>query len=119
MTPQEFKAWFDGYTENISKTPTQKQWKRIQERVGEIDGVPVTEQIFIDRYWYTYWPNYVTPTIAPLSPYSITTTNGEMIWLSETGTSNSLKGPVTSGYSHVEGYDSLNAMHALGQAEAQ
>ena len=67
MTLTEFKAWFDGYTENIPKQPTQKQWKRLQERVGEIDGKPITEQVYVDRYWpYTWWyPTYPGLTIAP------------------------------------------------------
>ena len=37
MTLSEFKAWFGGFTENITKLPTQKQWARIQARVKEID----------------------------------------------------------------------------------
>ena len=55
MTPREFKAWFDGFTEAFSdKVPTVKQWARIKERVGEIDGNPVTERVFVDRYWPPY-----------------------------------------------------------------
>lgn len=57
MTLTEFKAWFEGYTENITKQPTQKQWARIQERVGEIDGEATTRTVFIDRY-RDYWPDY-------------------------------------------------------------
>lgn len=67
MTPREFKAWFDGFTEAMSGTPTKDQWKRIKAKVAEIDGEPITEKIFIDRYWprypYYYWtpnnPNWV------------------------------------------------------------
>ncbi len=36
MTTSEFKAWFEGYTENIAKVPTQKQWARIKVRVLEL-----------------------------------------------------------------------------------
>ena len=56
MNPREFKAWFEGYTENIEDLPTLKQWKRIQSRVKEIDGSsPTTVHHFHDYYW----PNYV------------------------------------------------------------
>ncbi len=36
MTPIEFKAWFEGFTEAMDKLPTAKQWARIKERVSEI-----------------------------------------------------------------------------------
>lgn len=39
MTTQEFKAWFEGFTECIEGTPSKKQWERIKNRVAEIDGV--------------------------------------------------------------------------------
>lgn len=64
MTPSEFKAWFDGFTEAFgTKMPTKAQWTRIKERVGEIDGQPVTEKVFVDRwypYFYRQWPTWVT-----------------------------------------------------------
>ena len=67
MTPQEFKAWFDGFTEQMEKAPTAKQWERIKERVKEIDGTPVTERVFIDRYWQYY------PYSLPRYPHTIYT----------------------------------------------
>ena len=52
MTLAEFKAWFEGFTESMEGQPTAKQWKRIKERVAQIDGVAVTrEVIYRDRYW--------------------------------------------------------------------
>lgn len=51
MTLGEFKAWFEGFTECIDKQPTQKQWKRICQRVGEIDEIPTRWPVFIERYW--------------------------------------------------------------------
>lgn len=61
MTLQEFKAWFEGFTENMKGVPTQKQWARIQERVGQIDGIALTKEV-IYRYWPTYSsiPGYTT-----------------------------------------------------------
>lgn len=50
MTLSEFKAWFEGFTENIDGTPSKKQWERIQARVAEIDGKVVTREIIRDRY---------------------------------------------------------------------
>ncbi len=64
MTMQEFKAWFEGFTESMSGPPNKKQWERIKERVGQIDGVATTQRIFIDRYWPTY-----IPTVYPHYPY--------------------------------------------------
>ncbi len=51
MTPQEFKAWFDGFTEAMQGLPNESQWKKIQERVGQIDGKPVSYPVYVDRYW--------------------------------------------------------------------
>src|SRR4051812_5618302 len=56
MTPNEFKAWFDGFTEAFDRVPTKAQWARVKERVAEIDGKSVTERIYLDRYWPTYPP---------------------------------------------------------------
>ncbi len=57
MTLTEFKAWFDGYTENLEGAPNGKQWKRIKEQVGKIDGTPITYPVYVERYvrpWYPY-----------------------------------------------------------------
>jgi hypothetical protein len=50
MTPSEFKAWFDGFTEALDGVPSKDQWSRIKARVAEIDGRPVTERVYVDRY---------------------------------------------------------------------
>lgn len=59
-TTSEFKAWFAGFTEFMPGAPTEKQWARIKERVAEIDGKPVTQTVFVDRYVerYPYWRPY-------------------------------------------------------------
>lgn len=56
MTINEFKAWFDGFSEGIKKAPTPKQWERIQERVGEIDGAAPT--VIYDYPYRPWWPNW-------------------------------------------------------------
>ncbi len=63
MTTSEFKAWFEGYTENISKVPTQKQWARINERVLELtkDDEKTCTVYRDDRRSYPYrpwWPDW-------------------------------------------------------------
>ena len=58
MTPQEFKAWFDGFTEALEGTPNEKQWDRIKARVAEINGVSITYPVYIDRYYPSYPPRY-------------------------------------------------------------
>ncbi len=62
MTPQEFKAWFDGYAESIAKQPTQKQWKRIQEMAGDVS---IEMVVYPPRLHGPIAPDYVSPTIAP------------------------------------------------------
>jgi hypothetical protein len=64
MTPNEFKAWFDGFTEAFTGCPTKAQWTRIKARVAEIDGKPVTHTVYLDRYLpsvpaHPYW-RYLT-----------------------------------------------------------
>lgn len=36
MTPQEFKAWFEGFTEAMEGPPTAAQWDRIQQKVKSL-----------------------------------------------------------------------------------
>jgi hypothetical protein len=115
MTPSEFKAWFDGFTENMDYVPTEEQWKRIKARVAEIDGKPVTEKVFVDRYlpyvypWYVHLPSTV---VTPVQPYVISTPT----WVS---------GTYTCGVEAGQGpnmntvlFSSTTAMNALGAAEA-
>ena len=115
MTPQEFKAWFDGFTENVDKQPTQKQWARIKERVAEIDGKPVTERVYVDRYvnyppvWYGYRPaNY---------PGFITCNNTTGVSTSEVKLSSSN----SVGLNNVVAvaWNSEDAMFSLGKHEAE
>lgn len=107
MTQAEFKAWFDGFTENIEKAPSLKQWARIKERVGEIDGKTVTERVYIDRYWPSYdyhsWRPYYTGAIAGLSLASGGITSG----------TTTLQASAQNGQ-----FSSTNAMYALGTADA-
>jgi hypothetical protein len=101
MTLSEFKAWFEGFTESIEgkSAPTQKQWAKIKEKVAQIDGAPVTQTIYLDRWGRPHYWDY-------LRPY----------WVSTSGWATSSGGHATGG--SAAGFDSHAAMHALGRAEA-
>lgn len=61
MNTQEFKAWFEGFTESMSGPPSKKAWARIKERVAEIQpGVSVSTSypVFIERYYPYYTPTF-------------------------------------------------------------
>lgn len=69
MTLAEFKAWFEGFTEDMDGQPNAKQWTRIKARVAQIDGVAITrEVVYRDRYW----PSYVKHTWIDNLPYTAT-----------------------------------------------
>lgn len=58
MNLAEFKAWFEGYTEDLKDAPSNKQWERIKARVAEIDGKAITQTVYLDRYVRPYWRDY-------------------------------------------------------------
>jgi hypothetical protein len=97
MNLAEFKAWFEGFTEDMDGAPNAKQWRRIKARVKEIDGTAVTERIYFDRYW---------PTVRPY-------------WHEWYGASYTSYG-TNSGLSAQGGsFTSSDAMAALGKADYQ
>ena len=100
MTLQEFKAWFEGFTEAMDDTPTPKQWKRIKARVGEINGTAIT---------YAYWPYYVQ------SYPSYPTTTGHTVTISRSSTAAS---SVQSYHGATQTFDSHTAMYALGKSDS-
>lgn len=57
MTLSEFKAWFEGFTENINGQPNKKQWERICKRVKQIekDQTPIIIERHIRPYWDRVW----------------------------------------------------------------
>jgi hypothetical protein len=65
MTPKEFKAWFEGFTEAMEGMPTEAQWTKVKARVAQIDGNPTSYPVYVDRYWQRprpYWesPHWIT-----------------------------------------------------------
>lgn len=115
MTPKEFKAWFDGFTEALEGTPSVKQWARIKERVAEIDGTPTTYPVYISGYWRPY-RRY-------LDDYSIYFTSSNSTGLRTT--SGGAGDPVASAYYTAPAedltpkFDSNHAMYALGKADVE
>ena len=116
MTPREFKAWFDGFTEAFTGCPTKAQWARIKERVAEIDGNPVTERVYIDRYWaslslnpYYGYPHFYTGTASGLSGLA-GNLNGNAHQHGMSG---------NAALQQYQNFQSLTAMNALGRADAQ
>lgn len=57
MTLSEFKAWLEGFSEGIETAPTEKQFEKIKAKVAEINSVPVTREVFVERY-RDIWPRY-------------------------------------------------------------
>jgi hypothetical protein len=107
MTPLEFKAWFDGFTEAFEgRVPTKAQWKRVQERVMEIDGMAVTHKVYVDRYWPTYWSNPGVLT-TPAGPFRY----GIQPCSSDAQLYNAVVSDTSS-------FNSLTAMNNLGRADA-
>lgn len=113
MTPQEFKSWFEGFTEAMSGVPTKAQWARVKDRVGEIDGKAVTERVYVDRYIHRYWPTWTTFTatgdVIPCDHHSVYYSNLQN--LQGVGSANS------AGVGSAS-FNGLTAMNALGRAEA-
>lgn len=54
MTLDEFKAWFDGFTEDMHGTPNTKQWTRIKARIAEINSTVTTKEIYINKWVNPY-----------------------------------------------------------------
>jgi len=117
MTPQEFKAWFDGFTEAFSGCPTKAQWTRIKERVAEIDGKPVTERVYVDRYW----PSYIPYNGWPHTTGGLYWTNSVAVAQNTTGTQTPAgqAAAASSCYQVNTSYNSLDAMADLGRADAK
>lgn len=97
MKLNEFKAWFEGYTESMDGTPSKKQWERIKEQVKDVDGVAVSYPVYIDRYVKPYWSG---PWYSNNLAYCGTSSN-----------TNTLS-------SNTVAFNGANAMYAAGKAEA-
>lgn len=41
MTPDQFKAWFEGFCEAIDQAPTPEQWAKIKAKVADLREKPL------------------------------------------------------------------------------
>jgi hypothetical protein len=118
MTPSEFKAWFDGFTEAFEgRIPTKAQWGRIKDRVAEIDGKAVTERVYVDRYYPAYVKTYPV-----YSPTWTTTTCRAVGASSSTSYSLAAQGSnlLCNGNANLaKAFNSSQAMAELGRAEGK
>jgi hypothetical protein len=74
MTLSEFKAWFEGFTENLDGPPNKKQWERIQKRVKQIrsDPSPVVVEKWLRPYYDRVWCSTGTGDVSPKFPSTCT-----------------------------------------------
>lgn len=135
MTESEFKQWFTGFVEGIEgKTPSAKQWAKIQERVSEITGTPIVQNVFYERYW---WPYYNGPYYSVCGQNSMLLSGtarseegahnamslassgaGQMLAEAKSAAENmSAWGGDVLSYEPI--FDANDAMYALGRADAQ
>ena len=115
MTPKEFKAWFDGFTECMDSTPNEKQWKRIKERVAEIDGRETTVEIYRDRY-YGAWPRRYYGRDDYQIWFGNATCNAAASPATLTGAARPNLAAMGVG---LASWNSAHAMFALGKADAE
>ena len=120
MNLQEFKAWFEGFTENLDGTPTAKQWKRIQEKIGKIvDAPPVPVHVFHDHY-YKPWARWYGPIYSTnAQAYGLSLTCGavgQQLNVGAVGQNSVMY--AASDASITETFDSGTAFKQLGRAEA-
>lgn len=110
MKVEEFKAWFEGYTEDMIGTPSITQWEKIKKKVSEIDGTSVNT-VYIDRWYRDYYPKYSWISY-PLVSYGSTSTP-----LSATSTSSSSYLQSVESKSAMDVTDTCTLMYNMGKAD--
>lgn len=58
MNSREFKAWLEGFEEAMEGKPTQAQWKKIKQKLSEIDDGPVKEYHYYRPLYPLTYTNY-------------------------------------------------------------
>ena len=116
MNLQEFKAWFEGFTEGLECRPNEKQWEKIKKRVEEIDGKEITERVYINTYYPPYYHNWIAPTFGRYTICNDGNVGGDSL-----GNMNYMNCADTSdqqlNYSVDNNFNSYNAMYTLGKNE--
>jgi hypothetical protein len=124
MTPKEFKAWFEGFTEAMNGLPTEPQWAKIKARVAQIDGNPVSYPVFVDRYWPRPRQWWETPQYEPYRVYSAASSgaalSGRTTPIGQESKTLSCRGS-NDGLGQVSfeapAFDSAKALFAAGKAD--
>lgn len=125
MTLSEFKAWFEGFSEGIDKVPNAKQFEKIKAKVAEINGAPITQTIFVDRYVRPYPSHWEHPYATWGDPHPLKTWYGTS---KSFGTDTNPTFGANSQYAYIDPaskgdnqtveFDIHAAMRELGRAEA-
>ena len=72
MTNNEFKAWFEGFSEGIVNKPTYEQWAKVVAKVKTIDNIPLFPQVvYRDRYIPYYSTMGAVATTARSTLYNL------------------------------------------------
>ncbi len=108
MTENEFKAWFEGFSEGIDGSPTEKQWERIKKQVKSITGTPVTERVFVDRYWRDSRPWWEVSPVRPF--YGVQLCANSAAGAGDKGMNATYEAPAE--------FNSVNAMYTAGKYDA-
>ena len=121
MNLPEFKAWFEGFTENLDGAPTKAQWKKIEKKVEGLVEEPTPWPIFVDRYirpraiWWHETPYH---WVSSSNVFSNTAKTPPAQWVSSSN--NGLQAAISSsGDEGSEGISSSgDAWRHLGRMEA-
>ena len=124
MKTSEFRAWFEGFTENIEGAPSEAQFAKIKAKVIEIDEVAVTERIYVDRYvqpWRPYWDRYWSYTgdsPKTLMSGSLSVEHDDSVVPMNVGVDHLMAMTPERHRRHHGIFDSHSAMRELGRMEA-
>lgn len=118
MTPNEFKAWFDGFTEAMGGLPNETQWAKIKARVAEIDGKAISYPVYVDRYWPRTWPRYDDSWRLYYGATGAFPLSGGVSYSgnSEPRTTLQCRAVSNGGVGSIE-FDSMAALYAVGKAD--
>lgn len=64
MTLEQFKSWFEGFTEALSGPPTAEQWARIKDQVAKLRATPAVTLRELNEFERT-WLENDKPTPGP------------------------------------------------------
>lgn len=117
MTLSEFKAWFEGFTEDMDGAPSVRQFDKIKAKVSEIDDKPIEKTVFIDRYHDYFPPRFWTQPYVSYSAGAVQ--GGDAVGRAVLSSPPEMTtSQVKANLENKETWDSALAMRELGRAEA-